>query len=152
MRTATQFSIFLINRPGVLAAVTGALAKARVNIVALSLSDSGEHGVLRVVPDDADKTRDVLGKAHDRWTETDVLVLELKNQPGAFADAAELLARNHVNISYAYSTGGAPGGRTSAVFKVADTNKARKALAKLDREADEKPAGDVKPPPTRRRG
>lgn len=129
MEIQTQFSIFLINKPGVLANVTTALAKAKVNIIAMALMDSGEHGTLRIVCDDAERTRKVLGTAHDRWTESDVLVLELKNQPGAFAAVAERLAKEHVNIAYAYCTGGAKGGRTTAAFKLADLKKAQKVLS-----------------------
>ena len=128
IQIGVQFSIFLINKPGVLAGVTSALAKARINIVALALMDSGEHGTLRIVCDDVAKTRTILGKAHDRWTESEVLVLELQNSPGAFARVSEALAASHVNITYAYCTGGAPGGRTTAVFKVADLDKAHKVL------------------------
>ncbi|MBD3305885.1 ACT domain-containing protein, partial [candidate division KSB3 bacterium] len=51
MHIDTQFSIFLVNKPGVMDAVTRALAEANVNLFALSLTDSGEHGVLRVVCD-----------------------------------------------------------------------------------------------------
>ncbi len=130
MTVQTQFSIFLINQPGVLATVTSALAKAKVNVSALTLMDSMEHGVLRLVCSDAAGARAVLGKAHDQWTETDVLVIELANEPGAFSKVAGLLATEHINISYAYCTGGAKGGRTTAVFKVADLKKARKILAK----------------------
>lgn len=154
MRVDTQFSIFLINKPGVLAQVTSALARSRVNIVALSLSDSGEHGVLRVLPDDTEKARQVLGSTHDRWTETDVLALELKNEPGAFAAAAECLAVNHVNISYAYCTGGAKGGKSTAVFKVADMNKAKKALSEMLNKGGKgkgKSGGSVRPNPSRNR-
>ena len=129
MEIQTQFSVYLINKPGVLAAVTGALAKAKINILALALMDAGEHGALRIVCDDAAKTRDVLGKTHDRWTEAEVLVLELENQPGAFASVAKKLAENHVNITYAYCSSGARGGRTTAVFKLSDLKKARKLLA-----------------------
>lgn len=129
MQMRTQFSIFLINKPGVLANVTDALAKAKVNIIALALMDSGEHGTLRIVCDDAEKTRQVLGKAHDRWTETEVLTLDLENRPGAFATISERLAAEHINITYAYSTGGAPGGRTTAVFKLADLKKGQRVLA-----------------------
>lgn len=128
MRVRAQFSVFLINKPGVLASVTGALARAKVNIVALTLMDSMEHGVLRVVCDDPAAARVVLGKAHDQWTETQVLVIELDNRPGAFARVARMLAAEHINISYAYSSGGAGGGRTTAVFKVADLKKAEKCL------------------------
>ena len=142
----TQFSVFLVNKPGVLATVTNALAKAKVNIIALTLMDSMEHGVLRIVCDNAGAARDVLGRCHDRWTETDVLVLELPNEPGAFAKIAGKLAEAHINISYADSTGGAHGGRTTAVFKVADMKKAQKLLVG-ERPGRKKGDGIVKTPP-----
>ncbi len=128
MAVDIQFSVFLVNKPGVLAQVTTALAKAKVNLVALTLVDSSEHGVLRIVCEDADKARKILAKTHDRFTETEVIVLDLTNQPGAFAVAAQQLAEAHININYAYCTGGAAGGRTTAVFKVADLKKAIKVL------------------------
>lgn len=134
MQVTTQFSVFLINKPGVLASVTGALAKARVNLVALALMDSGEHGALRIISDNPETTREVLGKTHDRWTECEVLVLELDNRPGAFAHVAKELADEHVNITYAYCSAGAPGGHTTAVFKINDMQKAMKVLAGLGRE------------------
>jgi len=61
-------------------------------------------------------------------TETEVLCLDLSNRPGALADVATLLGQNHVNINYAYCTGGAPGGRTTGIFKVADVKKAMHVL------------------------
>ena len=128
MRVATQFSVFLINKPGVLAAVTGALAKAGVNMNALALMDSGEHGALRIVCDDAEKTRAVLAKTHDRWTETQVLVIELDNRPGSFARVAGALTEAGVNIAYAYFSGEPSGGKTTAVIKVADIEKAMNVL------------------------
>ena len=130
MNIQTQFSVFLVNKPGVLAAVIGAMGKAHVNVTALTLTDYMEHGVLRLVADDADKARKVLGQIHDNWTETPVLVLELANEPGAFAAVAQQLADEHINISYAYCTGGAPGGHTTTVFKVTDMKKAMKVLEK----------------------
>ena len=146
MHIDTQFSVFLINKPGVLAGVTEALAKARINLSALALMDSGEHGTLRIVCDDPDKAREVLSSAHDRWTETEVLVLELGNEPGAFAAVARRLAAEHVNIVYAYCTGGAGGGKTTAVFKVADMKKAAKILEPAKRPRDES-RSKIKPPP-----
>ncbi len=124
MRVETQFSIFLLNRPGVLSAVTEALAHAGVNLLALSISDAGEHGVLRVVCEDAEKTRQVLRDAHDRWTETDVLVTSIDNSPGAFANLADKFAANQINISYAYFSAAEDGRATSAIFKVSDLQKA----------------------------
>jgi hypothetical protein len=128
MRVATQFSVFLINKPGVLAMVTGALAKAGVNLNALALMDSGEHGALRVVTDDPEKTRAVLAKTHDRWTETDVLVAELDNRPGSFSRVARALTDAGVNITYAYFSGEPHGGKTTTVIKAADVARAMQVL------------------------
>jgi len=124
----TQFSVFLVNKPGVLAQVTRALADSKVNLVAMTLVDSQEHGVLRFVAEDAPKARDVVKKLNLPSTETEVLGMELSNRPGALADVAGLLGENHVNINYAYCTSGAPGGRTTGIFKVADIKKAQQIL------------------------
>ena len=150
MRMETEFSVYLINRPGVLASVTGALARAKINIIALTLSDSGEHGVLRIICDNPAAAREVLGKAHDRWAESEVLVLELENRPGAFASVAQKLADEHININYAYCTGGARGGRTTAVFKVNDLIHASLALGG-SRHDDAKADRTVKTAPGRGR-
>ena len=128
MQVATQFSVFLINKPGVLATITGALSEADINMVALALMDSGEHGALRIVCDDADKARAILTREHDRWTETDVLTLELDNEPGTFAQASKRLADEQINITYAYFTACGRGGKVMAVFKVADCHKAAEVL------------------------
>ncbi len=129
MHVDTQFSIFLVNKPGVMDAVTRALAEANVNLFALSLSDSGEHGVLRVVCSDAKKARDVLRETHDRWTETDILVVPIGNTPGAFESITRRLAASEINIFYAYCTAAQDGSGTStAIFKVADVEKAVAAL------------------------
>jgi len=150
MVVQTQFSIFLVDKPGVMAVITNALAKARVNLVALTLVDSMEHGVLRIVTNNAEKTREVLGKAHDRWTETEVLLLELANEPGAFATVTTELANAHVNISYAYCTGGAKCGRTTAVFKSADLKKIEKVLA-ASKKSGKPSSKNIKPSPSRNR-
>jgi hypothetical protein len=127
-RTDTQFSIFLVNKPGVLARVTGALGDAKLNIHAMTLVDSQEHGVLRVVADNPNTTRQVLTQLNLPMTETEVLCLDLSNRPGALGDIAALLGQHHVNINYAYCTSGAPGGRTTGIFKVADPKKALHVL------------------------
>ncbi len=127
-RTLTQLSIFLVNKPGVLAQVTRALADEKVNVIAMTLVDSQEHGVLRIVAANPDSARKVLSKLNLPMTETDVLCLDMSNRPGALADIAGLLGANHVNINYAYCTSGAPGGRTTGIFKVADPKKALSVL------------------------
>ena len=128
VRLETQFSVFLVNKPGVLAQVTQALAESKINIVAMTLVDSQEHGVLRLVAQDAPAARKTLTALNLPMTETEVICLELSNHPGALADVATLLGKNHININYAYCTSGAPGGKTTGIFKVADHAKATKLL------------------------
>ena len=139
VRSLTQFSVFLVNKPGVLAQVTTALAKEKINLIAVTLVDSQEHGVLRLVPESATNARAVLQRLNLPMTETDVLCIDLPNHPGALADVATQLGTAHININYAYVTSGAPGGRTTGVFKVADPAKAthvlKKAGGKVHKEA-----------------
>ena len=128
MTVDTQFSIFLASKPVVLASVCQELAQAKINVRAMSMMDSVEHGVLRLVPADADKARKVLAKIGMTVQETQVLCLTLANRPGAMADILIRLASAHVNLSYAYVTGGAAGGKTLSVLKVDNLKKAQKAL------------------------
>jgi hypothetical protein len=128
MYVAAQFSIFMVNKPGVLAQVLGEFARAKINIIALTMMDSVEHGVMRVIFASPEKARDVLSKLNMPYNETEVLCVNLTNKSGALASVAEKLAKSHINISYAYCTAGAQGGRTTGVLKVADVKKAMKLL------------------------
>jgi len=128
MYVIAQFSIFMVNKPGVLAQVLGEFARAKVNIVALTVMDSVEHGVMRIIFDSPAKAREVLSKLNMPYNETEVLCVNLTNKSGALASVAEKLAKSHINISYAYCTAGAQGGRTTGVLKVADVKKAMKLL------------------------
>ncbi len=128
MNVATQFSIFMVNKPGVLAQVLGEFAQAKINIIAMTMMDSVEHGVMRIIFEEPKEAREVLSKLNMSCNETEVLCVELDNKPGALASVAEKLAKNHINISYAYCTAGARGGRTTGVLKVADVKKAMRLL------------------------
>lgn len=128
MKVVSQFSVFLVNKPGVLSQVTRQIAAARVNILAMTMTDSSEHGVLRLVTENPERLRSALAALNLPTTETDVLLIDLPNRPGALADVCSRLAEAHININYAYCTTGASGGRTKGVFKVADTKKAIKVL------------------------
>ena len=128
MHIETQFSIFMINKPGILANILEELAKAKINIIELTVMDSVEHGVLRVVGKSHEKVRKLLKKLNVTFNETDVLCVNLPNKAGAFADIAKKLAKTHINVSYAYCTAGARGGRTTGILKVADVKRAIKIL------------------------
>ena len=128
MYVATQFSIFMVNKPGVLAQVLGEFARAKINIIAITMMDSVEHGVMRVIFAAPKKAKEVLSKLNMSYRETEVLCVNLANKAGALASVAEKLAKNHINISYAYCTAGAKGGRTTGVLKVANVKKAMRIL------------------------
>jgi len=123
-----QFSIFLVNKPGVLSMIFRELAKAKVNITTVAMMDSMEHGVLRIIVDDPLRARPVLRRLNIPVAETDVLAITLPNRPGAAADLCEKLSAAHVTIGYMYCTAGAAGGKTVVVIKVPDIKKAVKVL------------------------
>jgi hypothetical protein len=128
MYMAKQFSIFMVNKPGVLARVLGKFAEAKINITAMTMMDSVEHGVMRVVFAEPDKAKRILKTLNMPYNEANVLCVTLTNKSGALATVAEKLSKNHINISYAYCTAGAKGGRTTGILKVANVQKAMKVL------------------------
>jgi hypothetical protein len=148
-RTDTQFSVFLANKPNVLAQVCQQLADDKVNIRALSMMDASEHGVLRLVVENPDAAREALGSLNVAMTETTVLLATLPNRPGAMADVVERLASNHISVNYAYCTAGAPGGQTVGVFRVSDLKRAMQVLQ--ERQPRRKPLLNPRPVPRPRR-
>src|SRR5437773_6093591 len=102
VETSTQLAVFLANRPGALARVCEALAKAGVNIHALATSDTIDHSVIRMVVSDPTKALMLLGEAGVLALENDVLMIESGNDPGTLAKIADRLATAEVNIEYAY--------------------------------------------------
>lgn len=128
MEKYTQFSVFLINKPGVLTQIFRELAKAKINIVSIAMMDSMEHGVLRMIVDDAAAAKPILQKLNIPVTQTDVLAVTLPNRPGAAADLCDRLSAGHINIGYMYCTTGVRGGKTTVVLKVPDIKKAMKVV------------------------
>jgi hypothetical protein len=126
----------MVNKPGVLAHALGEFAKAKINLVAMTMVDAAENGVMRAVFESPKEAREVLSRLNMPYNETDVLCVTLTNRSGALASVAEKLARNHINISYAYCTAGAKGGKTTGVFKLADVKKAMKVLQQGEQQKD----------------
>jgi hypothetical protein len=129
METTKQVSVFLENRPGRLANVLSALAREKVNVIALTIMDSHEHSVLRLVTNDVARTGQVLDTLNASHTEADVLMVELRNQPGALAHLCEQLAGAHINIDYAYCSSGGKNGKVYGIFKVSNVQKATQILS-----------------------
>ena len=102
VESATQLALFLSNRPGALAKVCEELAKAKINIHALSISDTVDHSIVRMVVSDTIKALMLLGEGGMIALEAEVLMIESDNEPGTLAAIAERLAKTGVNIEYAY--------------------------------------------------
>ena len=128
MQVVKEFSVSLVNEPGVLAGVMKALGKAKINVVAMTLSDSAKRGVLRLVVTQTATAAKVLTELSVPVSQNDVLQVKLANSPGAMGEVAGKLAKAHININYAYCTSGASGGRTTGILSVENLSKAIKIL------------------------
>src|SRR4051812_15476005 len=106
MQITTQLSLFLENKPGTLASVCKTLGEAGVNIHALTVSDTVDHAVVRMVVSDPNKAIHLFGEHGTLVIENDVLMIEGENKPGALVDIAARLGKAKVNIEYAYLAGG----------------------------------------------
>lgn len=138
--TNTQFSVFLGSKPLSLAKICNKLAEHKINITAMCMMDSAEHGVLRLVVAHPERARTALAALDMSAAETTVLIATLPNHPGALADVVQRLSTNHVDVSYAYCTSGAPGGKTVGVFRVSNLPKAVKILTERKTKRKTSPA------------
>ena len=131
IESATQLAVFLANRPGALARVCEALAKAKINIHALATSDTVDHSVVRMVVSDPTKALMLLGEAGVLALESDVLMIETDNKPGVLAKIAERLAESEVNIEYVYLAGSPKAAKGLIILRPSDVEKAQSVLRDL---------------------
>jgi hypothetical protein len=122
-----QLSIFLENKPGVLAEVCKTLGTYGINIRGMSISDTVDHAVLRLIVDDPQKAIHILGEHGALVVETDVLAVELPDRPGELAKLARKFARGKVNIEYAYGT--SAGAQATIFLRVSDVKKAMQCVS-----------------------
>ncbi|MCI0626256.1 MAG: ACT domain-containing protein [Acidobacteria bacterium] len=128
MAIATQFSILLENRPGTLAEICSELAAKAVNIQAVMASDVRGWGTVRLVVNHPETARKVLDALGTRYTEEDVLVLNLSDRPGALGRATRKLAENNINIEYTYGSIEKGSPRAMIVVAVTDLKRAAKLV------------------------
>ena len=127
---APQISVFLENRPGRLAHLLQVLAAAEVNMRALSVADSADFGIVRLIVDDPDAAMAAIHAGGMTARTTQVLRVEVPDEPGALERAVvEPLAEAGVNIEYMYAYGGRLSETAVVVMKVDDLEKAQHALA-----------------------
>ena len=104
IKIETQLAVFMENRPGMLARAAQALAKANVNILALSILDTVDHAIIRMVVDKTKEAERVLAELHAMVQAHQVVFMDVPNTIGALAEIAERLAEAGINIEYAYCT------------------------------------------------
>ena len=129
MRVVKQLAVFLENKPGTLAEMCDALAEKDINIMALTVSDTIDHGVVRMVVDKPDKATHLLGEGSMMVVESEVVAVEVENRPGSLAELARKCAAADVNIEYAYCTTGKSETRAALYFRTRDPQKAVEALS-----------------------
>lgn len=99
-----QLAIFLDNRPGMLLRMCQALAGGSINILALSILDTVDHAIVRMVVDKPREAEQMLLKLHVMVQRRDVIMMDLPNEVGALARIAERLTEAGINLEYAYCT------------------------------------------------
>lgn len=102
-KTIKQISLFSENKPGRLAKIADVLGKEKINIRAFTIAESGDFGIIRLVVDRPDEAHRVLKNEGFTVSETDVIAVEIDDEPGSLKNVAELFAEGHINIDYAYA-------------------------------------------------
>lgn len=122
-----QVSVFVSNRPGRLQAVCRSLADAGVNLLSLTLADSGEFGLIRLIVNNAEKAVEVLAKAGLSATITDVVACPVNAGIGGLADLLSTAVGTQ-QIDYMYAYPSTVNGSNIMILRFADTDKAIEAL------------------------
>ena len=128
MHITKQLAIFLENRPGTLARVCDALAESKINIYAISTSDTVDHTVMRMVVSDYRKALHIFEQHGTLVVEDDVLMVEGSNKPGSLSRIAHKLADAKINIEYAYCATPPDAKKGLLVMRVSDAKRALKVL------------------------
>jgi hypothetical protein len=129
MEIRTQLALFLANKPGTLAAVCDALADEKINIFGLTISDTVDHAVVRMVVSDYKKALSIFEERGTLVIENEVLMLEHDNKPGTLSKIAKKLAAEDVNIEYAYLATAPSAEKGVLIFRPDDLKKAFEILS-----------------------
>ena len=125
-----QISIFLENKPGGLAGVTKVLKDAGINIRALSLADTSDFGILRLIVDDVAKAKEVLNEKGFAVGRTHVIAVEVPDRPGGLHGILELLTKEGINVEYMYAFVERSGENAVIIFRIDAIDQAIEALQK----------------------
>ncbi len=128
--TVKQISVFVENRPGSLADFTKVLAEHNLDMRALSLAETPDFGILRIIVEDSYETATTLKDAGYVCSITPVLAVEIPDHPGGLYEVVKILGENQINIEYTYAFNSRKAEAAYMVFRVGDNEKAIEALSK----------------------
>lgn len=128
----TQLALFLDNKPGSLARVCEALAEARINIFAISTSDTVDHNVIRMVVSEPRRALEIFEERHALVVESEVLMIHGDNRPGGLAAIARRLGDAGINIEYAYCATSPKARNGLLILRPSNPRKALKVLNQAD--------------------
>jgi len=127
-----QISVFLENRAGRLAEITRVLGDAGVNIRALSLADTSDFGILRLIVSDNDKAKETLKEHGFTVGKTSVVAVEVEDRPGGLNRILEILSQEGINVEYMYAFVQHSGENALMIFRFDDIDAAVKLLLDND--------------------
>jgi hypothetical protein len=125
-----QISVFLENKPGALAEVTRILGDSGVNIRALSLADTKDFGILRLIVNDNEKAMEILGRKGLTVRKTEVVAVEVPDRPGGLAEVLRVLFEADINVEYLYAFVQKSGENAIIIFRFDETDRAIEVLSK----------------------
>lgn len=124
----TQLSVFIENKPGHLLNVLKILSEENVNIITLTIAESSDFGILRMIVNDNEKGAAALKNHHITCSNTDVLAIEIGDTPGSLYRALDTFAKRNLNIEYMYAFSERIEGKAVMIFRFEDIDAAKKAL------------------------
>lgn len=125
-----QISVFIENQPGKLAEATRYIAEHGVNLRAMSIADTRDFGILRIICDEPEKSADILREGGYITNVTDVLAVGIKDAPGSLAAILDVIAAAGTSVEYTYAFLGTRMAGAFMIFRVDDNAKAAAALEK----------------------
>ena len=125
-----QISVFIENKKGALAEVTTFIASHGINLYALSIADTQDFGILRIITDNPDNAREMLKSEGYTVTATSVLAVEIDDTPGSMAAILNVLNDADIIVEYTYACMAKAANRAYMIFRVDNKEKATAALEK----------------------
>ncbi|HIT54125.1 MAG TPA: ACT domain-containing protein [Candidatus Fimivicinus intestinavium] len=124
-----QISVFVENKPGRLADITALLAEKGVDIRALSIADTTDYGILRLIVNDPEKAETTLREGGMTVSMTNVLGIGIPDEPGGFSRAIRVLADANISVEYAYAFITPEVGAAYVIIRVENNEEATQVLA-----------------------